>query len=168
MRETVVPLLSVLLGAVLGGAGTLLAERARAANARRHDLFQARRQVELEAIDQVHDLLAAFNAIFVHNHNGKNRSADRLQAAALDRFLVQLDQTARLSARVRAVASDEAGQLMREIQQDLLDYFYSLTDRFPAEQTNEVAATAADKAERLARIVREDLGTDDLAPISRG
>lgn len=164
MSGATIPLLSVLLGAVLGGGTTLLTEQIRARNARHHDLLQVRREVELDALEQVRRLLRRFGDFLGENHDGTDDEADERQAATVDAFFVEVEALQSLALRVSVLANEELGRAIDAIEDRLRAF---LVDSFEegiirGEPGHALLEQLLRELDRLARVVRADLRTAEL------
>ena len=164
MSESLLAILSVLVGALIGGGITLLVEHFRSVDARRATLRERRRQVELDALEVAHRVVRDFRLIFSHNHDGTDDDADEAQAAALEEWYqgtVELDIHV---LRVRALASPSVADTLERIPDRMRKYWDDIEDdgRFLAAKiipaVDDLEAALAD----LLAGVRADLGTNEL------
>ena len=160
-----VPLVSVLVGAVIGGGASLLVERTRARNSRKADLLSVRREVQLTALDEVHRCIGTFREIFVHNHGADDPEADENQANAMQRHFEQLESLSLQANRVDVLASHDVAALVRAVPEKIRDYFMSLDPnggKFLAAEISRVSGDLDRIFDNLKIKIREDLHTAEL------
>lgn len=167
METALVPILSVLLGAGIAAGASFLVESVRSRNLRRVTLLEARREVELDALDEVHRTIETFRKIWVHNHTVDDEAADLAQAEALSGHLLQLDDLELLANRVHVLANPSVGLLVQHVRDAIVNYFMSLN---PEEQGAMFRGAEIDAVEKrlnelfaeLKTAIRADLHTSDL------
>ena len=165
MESALVPLVSVLLGAVLGGGASLLVERHRDGNSRRAELLGVRRTVELDALDEVHRTISTFHDIFVHNHDGTDVEEDAAQAAAFEHHVQQLDSLEMLANRVHVLASPEIASIVQRVRDTIFNYLTNFDTGegiFRAVEINAIRVQLDVSMVDLRAAIRVDLRTSEL------
>ena len=160
MSEAIVPLVSVLLGAVLGAGATLVAEGVRARYARQHELLQVRREVELDALEHARRLVQRLADFVVENR----LSTDDAAAAAADALFRQAEEMQSLSLRVQVPANFEVGMRIERLELAIRGFVLTSYESGAIDQVRAdfLLTDMRSQLSDLASVIREDLRTAEV------
>lgn len=164
MSEAIVPLVSVLLGAVLGAGTTLGAEGIRARNARQHELLQVRREVELDALENARRLVQRL-ADFVTEHRFVSADdGEDAQASAADALFGQLEVMQSLSLRVQVLANFEVSIRIDKLELAIRGFMLSSLEAGAIDYVHADALLThlRTRLNDLAAVIRDDLRTAEV------
>lgn len=128
------------------------------------DLTQARREIELEALDRAFIVVREFRKIYyTESDDGDPEKTDFPRAQQVEVMSLEHDRLELLSVRVEALASRKLGQLLRRLISHMVETVaaHVHTDITPQELETRIT-TLEGLMEEITAHVRKDLGTSEF------